>query len=267
VPPSVPAWVVMWIVSVSIFGACKWLTWRQAGAVPASSAQQAAYLLAWPGMDAGAFLGRAAALRPPPGEWIRAAGMAGVGVALFFGGGRLAGASRPLLAGWMGMVGLILALHFGAFHLLSCAWRHAGIEAAPLMRAPVHSTSLAEFWGRRWNTAFRDVTHRLVFVPLTARLGPHVALFTGFLVSGVIHDVVISWPAGGGFGGPTAYFTAQGLGLLGERSALGRHLGLGRSWRGRACTMAVLIAPLPLLFHVPFVTRVVVPFMRALGAL
>jgi D-alanyl-lipoteichoic acid acyltransferase DltB (MBOAT superfamily) len=165
------------------------------------------------------------------------------------------------------MIGLVLTLHFGAFHLLSCAWREAGIEATPLMRGPIRSASLAEFWGRRWNTAFRDLTHRFVFLPLSARLGPRAAVLAGFVVSGVVHDVVISWPAGGGYGGPTVYFMAQAVGLLGERTVAGRRLGLGRGWRGRGFTMVVLVAPLPLLFHVPFVTRVVVPFMDTLGAL
>jgi hypothetical protein len=264
---SLPAWVLMWILSGSIFGACKWITWRHADAAQASPARQTAYLFAWPGMDAEAFLGSTRALRPAPVEWIRAAATTGAGVALFFGGGRLPGAGRSLLAGWIGMIGLVLMLHFGTFGLVSCAWRAAGVEARPLMRAPLRSASLAEFWGRRWNTAFRDLTHRFVFVPLAASLGSRAAVLAGFVVSGVVHDVVISWPAGGGFGGPTAYFTAQGLGLLGERTIAGRRFGLGRGWRGRAFTAAVLAAPLPLLFHGPFVTRIVVPFMGALGAL
>jgi hypothetical protein len=256
----------MWILGGSIFGACKGITWHRGGVMRAPLARQAAYLFAWPGMDAEAFFGTAVARRPPPIEWIRAAATTGAGVALFFGG-RLAGEGRPLLAGWIGMIGLVLTLHFGAFHLLSCAWREAGIEATPLMRGPIRSASLAEFWGRRWNTAFRDLTHRFVFLPLSARLGPRAAVLAGFVVSGVVHDVVISWPAGGGYGGPTVYFMAQAVGLLGERTVAGRRLGLGRGWRGRGFTMVVLVAPLPLLFHVPFVTRVVVPFMDRLGAL
>jgi hypothetical protein len=264
---AVPAWAVMWILCGSIFAGCKWITWRRASVGQFPAARQAAYLIAWPGMDAEAFLGGSTGRRPARREWLRGGAMAGAGGALFFGAARLAGASRPVLAGWIGIVGLVLILHFGAFHLLSCAWRDSGVDAAPLMCAPLRSATLAEFWGRRWNTAFRDLTHRFVFVPLAARLGPRPAVLAGFVVSGVIHDVVISWPAGGGFGGPTVYFAAQGLGLLGERSARGRRLGLGGGWRGRTFTLAVLVAPLPLLCHVPFVTRIIVPFMGALGAL
>ena len=264
---TLPAWAVMWILSGSIFAACKWITWRHGGSAPAPRARQAAYLFAWPGMDAAAFLATSAPVPPRRAEWIRGAATTGAGVALFFAVARLAGDRRPLVAGWIGMVGVAFMLHFGAFQLLSCGWRQAGFAAAPLMRTPVRSTSLGEFWGRRWNTAFRDLTHRFVFVPLASRLGARAALLVGFIGSGVVHDVVMSWPAGGGFGGPTAFFAAQGAGILAERSAVARRLGLGRGWRGRAFTAATLILPLPLLFHVPFVTRIVVPFMGALGAL
>ena len=85
--------------------------------------------------------------------------------------------SLPYVAGWVGMVGIVLTLHFGLFHLLSCAWRSAGVEARPLMNDPLASQSVSEFWGRRWNTAFRDLAHRFLFRPLSARLGPRWGLF------------------------------------------------------------------------------------------
>src|SRR5205085_6806357 len=129
---------------------------------------------------------------------------------------------------WVGMVGLVMALHFGTFHLLSCAWRSAGVEARPLMNNPLASQGVSEFWGRRWNTAFRDLTHTFLFRPLTAWLGPAGALLAGFGFSGLVHDLVISVPARGGYGGPTLFFVVQGVALLAERSAAGRRLGLGR---------------------------------------
>jgi hypothetical protein len=45
--------------------------------------------------------------------------------------------------------GLSLVLHFGVFNLLAGAWRLAGVDCRPLFLAPLESTSLAEFWGRR----------------------------------------------------------------------------------------------------------------------
>ena len=151
--------------------------------------------------------------------------------------------------------------------MLSCAWRRAGVEARPLMNRPVVSVSLGEFWGRRWNTAFRDLTHRFLFRPMTRRLGVKAGIAAGFLFSGLVHDLVISVPAGGGYGGPTLFFAAQGLGMLFERSRFGRRIGLGRGTRGWLFTMLVLVVPAPVLFHPPFVGRIIVPFMRSLGAL
>src|SRR2546430_13229225 len=58
---------------------------------------------------------------------------------------------RSLLTGWIGMIGIILTLHFGLFHLLAIGWRAAGLDAEPIMEAPLRSKSVSEFWGRRWN--------------------------------------------------------------------------------------------------------------------
>jgi hypothetical protein len=134
------------------------------------------------------------------------------------------------------------------------------------MNWPVQAACVSEFWGRRWNTAFRDLTHRFLFRPLAARLGPRAGVAIGFLFSGLVHDLVISAPAGGGYGWPTLYFVLQGLGLLAERSKFGKALGLGSGWRGWAFTAVVIVGPAYGLFHPPFVLGVVLPFLDALGA-
>jgi D-alanyl-lipoteichoic acid acyltransferase DltB (MBOAT superfamily) len=170
------------------------------------------------------------------------------------------------MAGWVGMIGVVMTLHFGTFHLLSCFWRSNGVNARPLMHSPLSSVSLGEFWGRRWNTAFRDLTHRFLFRPLTAKLGARGAVFAGFIFSGLIHDAVISAPAGGGYGGPTLFFVVQAFGMLAERSRTGRRLGLGAGRIGWLFTVLLLVGPAPLLFHPPFVVGIVVPFMQAIGA-
>lgn len=97
-------------------------------------------------------------------------------------------------------------------------------------------------------------------------LGARGAVVGGFLFSGLVHDVVISLPARGGYGGPTVFFATQALAMSFERSAWGRRLGLGRGTAGRAFTAAALVIPLYWLFHPAFVEQVVAPFMRALGA-
>jgi len=157
------------------------------------------------------------------------------------------------------MVGIVFTLHFGVFHLLSCGWRAAGVEAKPLMRWPVAASSLADFWGRRWNTAFRDLTFHLLFRPLTRSLGAKGGLAVGFLFSGLVHDLVISVPAGGGYGWPTLYFVLQGGGLLAERAL--KLAGVAN----RFFAAVVLLAPAAALFHIPFLERVVIPFLDVIA--
>jgi hypothetical protein len=266
-PGALPPWAVMWTLGVVIFASCKWITWHRTPAPAAPRWVRAAYLCAWPGLDARAFLTRRTDVPPTSQEWLAAVTKLVLGLVLLYAMARLVAGRHPWLAGWIGMIGMVMTLHFGSFHLLSCLWRRAGLDARPLMRAPLRAASLSDFWGRRWNTAFRDFTHRFLFRPLSDRWGPRTATAAGFLFSGLIHDLVISVPAGGGYGGPTVFFIVQGAAMLAERSTFGRRLGLGAGVRGWCYTMLVLAGPLGLLFHRPFVLTVILPFLDAIGAI
>lgn len=250
----------------AIFFAFKGLMWTsQAGWGTRDGL--ARYLLAWPGMDARPFFrGPSVVTRPTSREWTWGCAKILTGAALLWGGVRLVPAEHPLLAGWIGMIGLVLLLHFGVFELLALGWRAWGVNVEPIMNSPWRSTSLGEFWGRRWNRAFRDLSDRLILRPLLPRIGPTAAMGVVFLVSGLIHDVVISLPAGAGYGGPTFYFLGQAVVMAGQRSTVGRTWRLDRGVRGWLTTVIALIAPLGLLFHGPFVLRVFVPFLDAIGA-
>jgi hypothetical protein len=269
-PQSWPRWALMWGLAFAIFCGCKWLTWWFRAAHQAPAWRHVAYLAAWPGLDADSFLDSrplAASDRPAPHEWLRAAGITAAGLTLLYAAVRQATAVSAYLAGWVGMVGIIMALHFGSFHLLSCAWRAAGVDAHVVMDRPLASRRLSEFWGRRWNTAFRDLTHRFLFRPLTPRLGPRGAVLAGFGFSGLVHDAVISWPAQGGYGGPTLFFLLQAAGILLQRSPVGGRCGLRSALGGPLFTMGVLVLPVTLLFHKPFVMDVILPFLHAVGAI
>jgi hypothetical protein len=270
VPASLPRWAAMWAIACALYAGCKWLTYREAlngGAAPGRR-RALGYLLLWPGMDAPAFLAGAEPVAGPRAtEWTAAVLKTLFGLALIWLAARLAHPAAPLLAGWLGMTGLIFVLHFGTFHLLALAWRTVGVDARPVMRNPVRSTSLAEFWGRRWNTAFHDLATRFTFRPLRPVAGPAGATLLAFLASGLIHELVISLPAGGGYGLPTAYFLLQGLGLLGERARGARRLGLGRGWRGRLVTLTVAAGPAFWLFPPVFVRQIILPMLGAIGAL
>ncbi|PYT99745.1 MAG: hypothetical protein DMG38_10535 [Acidobacteria bacterium] len=174
---------------------------------------------------------------------------------------------EPFLRGWVAMLGLILLLHFGTFQIIALLWQSVGVNAEAIMSAPLRSASLGEFWGKRWNLGFRQLSHELIFRPLHRRLGADAAGFLVFAVSGLIHDFVISLPARGGYGLPTLYFLLQGTGMTIEHSWFGKRLGLGRGGRGWSFMIVFLAAPVFLLFHPWFVMRVMLPFMHAIHAL
>ena len=267
-PPDWPRWALMWLLAIAVYAGFKWLTWRRTLAADAPMWKHLGYLLAWPGMDAAAFLKPGAQpLRPAASEWIVAAGKVAIGTLILWVVTRLIPAEYASLRGWAGMTGLVFVLHFGLIHLLSCVWRSIGVNARPLMDWPIAATSVGDFWGRRWNTAFRDLTHLYLFRPLTPLFGPRGAILAGFAFSGLIHDFVISLAARGGYGLPTLFFLISGLAIFAERSRLGRKLGLGRGWRGWLFTGITILGFAPLLFHPPFVERIVVPFLEAIGAL
>src|SRR5206468_12632671 len=154
----VAPWQFMWLMTGAIFLGCKWLTFwsarRQIVHVPFGRAL--VYFFLWPGMDAEKFLRRPAcqvhktreqalvsgaseelsgnvpdrAGRMPALPFLSAIGKTLLGVVLFFGVARFL--DQALLAGWIGMIGIILILHFGLFHLLAIGWRAAGLDAKPI---------------------------------------------------------------------------------------------------------------------------------------
>jgi len=270
VTARLPGWLFMWALAGAIFLGCKWLTWWESAAtlprVPLT--RSLAYLFLWPGMDAKSFLDiRKPAHTPAAAEWLFATGKALFGAGLLWGVARCVPYDHPLLAGWIGMVGLIFLLHFGAFHLLALVWQTVGIPARPIMRMPIAARSLSEFWSFRWNRGFNDLAHRHLFQPALPYLGVTGATLLTFLASGLVHELVISVPARGGYGLPTLYFLLQGIGILVERSRPGQGAGLRRGIRGRLFALTVAAAPAYWLFHPTFVLRVIIPFMEVIKAI
>jgi hypothetical protein len=266
---GVPAWAFMWVLAIAIYASLKWASWwRSPMRTRASRVRSAGYLLAWPGMDAESFLDpQQRAAEPRPAEWAWAFAKTVLGVLLVWGAAREVPERWPLVRAWVGLVGMVLIAHFGSFQVLSCVWRTCGVDAVPIMASPLLSRSLSEFWGRRWNLGFRQLGHELIFAPLHERLGVGVAGFLVFVVSGLIHDLVISVPAGGGYGLPTAYFVLQGAGVAMERSRAGRRIGLRGGVRGWLFMALFTAGPAFWLFHPTFLRNVVLPFMQRLGAI
>ena len=263
--PQVEPWLFMWLMVGAIFLGCKWLTLQRANScIRAASGRKIIYLLLWPGMDAARFLAskRTRSTRSPELPNIGAAfAKIGLGALLLWVIAQRS--TNTLLAVWIGMIGLILIVHFGLFGLAASCWRIFGWPARPIMNAPWKAARLSEFWGRRWNRAFQQLVVDTLFRPLSGSLGVVRATLITFFISGLLHEVVISLPAGSGYGLPTGYFLLQGWGIIAQRTPIG-----GRRWfNNRFFTLFLVTAPVFGLFHPPFVRGVIVPFMHVIGAL
>jgi len=227
-----------------------------------------AFAALWPGMRPVPFARAGEAPLPGAGALVRLGLVRLVlGVALVLAA-RFAWtrtASR-LLATALALPGLSFILHFGIFNLVAGAWRYAGVDVHALFRAPLLSRSLAEFWGRRWNLAFSEMTAIGVYRPLTSVAGKRVAVLAAFFFSGLLHELAISLPVLAGFGLPLLYFAVHGALMLVERALeragrpIYRRPALGRAW-----TAFWLVAPLPVLFHRPFLRGVVWPILGIPG--
>jgi predicted DCC family thiol-disulfide oxidoreductase YuxK len=263
----VAPWVFMWLMAAAIFFGCKWLTFSRAREqiVHVRVGRALAYLFLWPGMDGRKFLRTSTGKMPmfPRTRANAAVAIAKIllGTVLLFGLARLA--PHPFVTGWIGMIGMILALHFGMFALFAIAWRTYGLEVRPIMDAPLNSTSLGEFWGRRWNGAFNQLAFENVFRPVGRSTGPILGTIVAFLASGLIHELVISLPARTGYGLPTAYFLLQGCGIITQHRVPRIRHGMA----GQFFTAFIVVVPAFWLFHPPFVRNVILPFMKAIGAL
>jgi hypothetical protein len=264
-----PDWATMWLLAIGLYGGFKWLTWRRAVrdqvASPPTIARSLACLFLWPGMNARRFLWGAPPQHPTRGDWLGATRNLAAGGTIIW----LLASKRlflqPWIAGWTGLVGIGLVLHFGALSLLSLLWQRAGVNAPPIMHRPATARSLADFWGRRWNTAFRDLAYELVYRPLARWWGARPAMTAVFLFSGMLHDLAISFPARAGYGLPTLYFFLQAIGVEIERSNVGRRWHLRNGLRGWLFAATLILAPAGLLFHAPFVRKVVLPFLNVFG--
>ena len=225
---------------------------------PGPRAGLAAFLLAWPGVLPACFLERRG------GQAIDAPQFLCAWARIFAGAGCivLLAVFTPdipeAILGFAGVAALLLTIHLGVCGLLPWLLRWAGFSVPLLFDRPWAARTLAEFWSRRWNTAFIEMNQRLFLRPLRRRLGPGATRFALFALSGLLHELALSFPAGAGWGLPLAYFLLQGALVWVEQ----RLRIVSRAW-----TWLCLIAPAPWLFHEPFRRALIFPFYRWLHRL
>ncbi len=149
------------------------------------------------------------------------------------------------------LLALSAILHFGLLPLSTVFLQWLGFPARRAFRLPFLSLSLSEFWGKRWNIPFSEMTATAVFKPWSRAVGVKWAGLLAFLLSGLLHEIAISFSVQRGYGLPMLYFLIHGLLMAAEKKWF------GRKKPGKVWVVGALILPLPLLFHAPFLREVV----------
>jgi D-alanyl-lipoteichoic acid acyltransferase DltB (MBOAT superfamily) len=157
------------------------------------------------------------------------------------------------------LAGISMILHFGILNLSTVAWRAQGVDVQELFRTPYKATSLREFWGKRWNMAFAEMTAQIAYRPLKQTLSAEKAMLLSFLLSGLLHEIAISVPVNAGYGLPMVYFILHAFAMLAEAKSTTVQRLLKRPILSHIWVMSLLIAPLPLLFHQTFIEQVLIP--------
>ncbi|MFK7741761.1 MAG: MBOAT family protein [Planctomycetota bacterium] len=190
--------------------------------------------------------------------WVAVGGSALLSLRWLYGS---IGSSHWWLCCMLALVALSMILHFGWIGLHAALLRMLGFPVEPQFRAPWLSQSLREFWAKRWNLAFSTMTQLVIYRPLAGRVGAGVATASGFLASGLLHEVGCSLPVDAAYGWPTAYFALHALAVWIEDALRARGVRVAGPW-GRLWTYLWLLLPVSWLFHDAFLRGVIEPVLR-----
>jgi alginate O-acetyltransferase complex protein AlgI len=175
-----------------------------------------------------------------------------------------ANGALKLLADLALLVGISFILHFGILNLSTAYWRWWGVNVKELFRSPYKSRSLNEFWGKRWNMAFSEMTTLIAYRPLKFKIGKTQAMMISFLLSGLLHEIAISLPVKAGYGLPMLYFALHGLLMYAEQKSAVVQKIITNKILSHVWVLCWLILPLHLLFHPAFMEGVLKPLRSLL---
>lgn len=131
--------------------------------------------------------------------------------------------------------------------LVELCWLQVNRSVPAISQHPLAARSVADFWGHRWNRLFGDWLRQSCFRPLARQ--PILALSVTFIVSGLIHELLVSLPLWlvyrvNCFGWMAGYFLLQLLAILAERQWLRQSPRLNRPF-----VWLVVLMPVPLILN------------------
>lgn len=222
------------------------------------------FATAWAGMRIQIF--ETLGSKPIPGGWK----MIGFGISRMCFGGLLLFISHLIIHLYINqtyvyvavtataLMGLSLILHFGILGISAGIWRLNGVNTYYLFKQPAKSKSLTEFWSKRWNIAFSEMTSIIIYRPLNKKYNNTLALILAFAFSGLLHELALSVPVNTGYGLPLLYFIIQAVIVLIEKRITRYNVSfLKNGVIAQAWVLFWLIAPIPLLFSKAFIKQIV----------
>ena len=247
--------IPVWVRALSLVHAsatlCKLLALSRPGAGPVPLGRGLAFLALYPALEPSKGFVRDPCARRGAGARALALGVlelfAAFAIAAFAASrGWLDAGAYP--AAWSRAGAFVLLLD-GGFRAAAGLLRAVGWFAEDVFREPWMASDLADFWSRRWNRFIARTLTIEVYAPVKRRAGRVAAVLAAFLVSGVFHEAILGLSTGGGKDGRyTAFFLAQGVGILAS-SFVGGRLG---ALAPRAFAWVLVLATAPLFLGGPF---------------
>lgn len=201
----------------------------------------ALYLFLWPGVSYEGFSIRQRSSLPVGKYFFEACSSICLGFFLVLLAGIL-GQGVSTVWNYLTLFGILLIGHLGIVEVLAGTFRTLGFPVSSLFHQPYLSNSLRDFWSVRWNRAFVDMNKMFIYEPLKGRVPRRILTLAIFLLFGFLHEIGMSFSAGGGWGYPMLYFAIQGLGVELERAHK----------IPQAFVLIWIIVPAPLLFPPEF---------------
>ena len=114
----------------------------------------------------------------------------------------------------MWMCFTVYVLFSGLFDLIAGLIASTGVAVSVMFNAPPIARNPRDFWGRRWNLWFTQAANRLIFQPLGGRNRPLLAASAVFIVSAVMHEVIIMLGIQAFDGRMLVFFGVHGLATI-----------------------------------------------------
>jgi hypothetical protein len=199
------------------------------------------YLGLWPGVSVKGFTERRDIVATTGANFFEAWLMFLMGLGLLVGVSIVARGESTIL-NYFGLFSILLIVHLGFIEVLADSIRLLGFAPQSLFDRPYLATSLRDFWSVRWNLAFVDMNKIFIMRPLRNKVPLTVLTFSIFAVSGILHELGVSYADGVSWGTPFFYFVIQSIGIEIEK----------RRKLPRVLVWMCLILPIPLLFPPAF---------------